>query len=493
MQKLCYALIVGPKHTKAVKTALESQAFLSKAVKIAQCQDGRMLIPLVIEASHEADCSTSVCLRERLEVEHGLNLSILTHDQYEVTTFIESCHAEDMILNPLQHALLDSVESLPSSNPAKVFFETNKHELEQHVPKSYVVYHLLLLLPVNFPGHSLWVQFLEALHFDAGDEHNFFSNVACRMQVNHLAKNEPIAAKTLDSSETVVENSIRSPSNIQPLFGDFEPQWPPFPVHIPSEQDFEKAFWASTCQNGITQIWAPRYTMFSGGNVTEKARILDLPNVKCAVRQGRSDGRGCTAVDLYSGIGYFAFSYAKAGVSKVLCWDLNPWSIEGLKRGAGANKWSFCQVVDVTKPKKPMEDSITSFASAARKGDKFILFCETNELARNRIVPVRDQLPPIRHVNCGMLPTAGEAWKTAIEIIDPQWGGWIHLHESLYAKDASSHAAPYVRMFQDHFNSLVMPGVTPLQIKLEGIFRVKSMGPRLWHHVFDFWIPSRHS
>lgn len=487
-----YALIVVAEQTKAVKTALESQSLLNKTIKITRREDGRMLLPLTIEAFHATDYSTCIPSRENLDTEHELKLSTLIDDDYDVIIVTGPCPGADTICNPLQHALNDSIGSLPSSSPAKAFFTAHTQELKQDSPKLYIVYHHLLLLPVNFPGHSKWVQFLEALRSNPNDEHNFYSSIACRMQVTHIAKNEPIAAKTLDNAGTFSENLIRSPSNIQPLFGDFGAELPAFPEYIPSKQDFDEAFWVSTYQNGITQIWAPRYTMFSGGNVTEKARILDLPSVKSAVQQGRSDGRGCTAVDLFSGIGYFAFSYAKAGVSKVLCWDLNPWSIEGLKHGAEANKWSCYHLVDVTKPERTMEDIITTFTDAAGREDKFVLFCETNELARDRVKRVRDQIPPIRHVNCGMLPTTGEAWKTAIDIIDPDLGGWIHVHESLHAKDATSCAGPYIKLFQDHFNSFALDGTLPLQIKLENTFRVKSMGPRLWHHVFDFWIPARH-
>lgn len=35
--------------------------------------------------------------------------------------------------------------------------------------------------------------------------------------------------------------------------------------------------------------------------------------------------------DFYCGIGYFSLSYLRNG-AKVLCWELNPWSIEGFRR-----------------------------------------------------------------------------------------------------------------------------------------------------------------
>ncbi|KAL8675356.1 MAG: hypothetical protein Q9224_007471, partial [Gallowayella concinna] len=166
------------------------------------------------------------------------------------------------------------------------------------------------------------------------DPTELYRCIAEHLKVTHIAINEPIPPLQANEHE---ENISRAPINFTPLHGDFGPEICSSP---PTEEDFTKAFWVTAKQNGIFQTWAPRWTMFSRGNITEKARLITLPSVAQAVEQGKADGRRCAAVDLYAGIGYFAFSYLKAGVSKVLCWDINPWSIEGLRRGATANKWS---------------------------------------------------------------------------------------------------------------------------------------------------------
>ena len=62
------------------------------------------------------------------------------------------------------------------------------------------------------------------------------------------------------------------------------------------------------------QTWAPKHTMFSRGNIKEKARVLNLakqPTAGLEPGLENTDPEARTmAVDLYAGIGYFTFSYA---------------------------------------------------------------------------------------------------------------------------------------------------------------------------------------
>lgn len=83
----------------------------------------------------------------------------------------------------------------------------------------------------------------------------------------HVAENAPIAD----------ENDIlRLPSKILPLY--------PVPDTTCMNQsaDFDN-LWVQTTQNGIRQTWAPGHTMFSRGNIKEKARVLEF--AKAAVSQ----------------------------------------------------------------------------------------------------------------------------------------------------------------------------------------------------------------
>ena len=67
--------------------------------------------------------------------------------------------------------------------------------------------------------------------------------------------------------------------------------------------------------------------MFSSGNLTEKMRM------------GRLAQPSDVVLDLYAGIGYFALSFlVHAKVRLVYCCEMNPHSIESLRRNLALNK-----------------------------------------------------------------------------------------------------------------------------------------------------------
>jgi tRNA wybutosine-synthesizing protein 2 len=220
--------------------------------------------------------------------------------------------------------------------------------------------------------------------------------------------------------------------------------------------------------------------MFSRGNIVEKARLLALPvMIESVTRSGSESGAadgGCTAVDLYAGIGYFAFSYRKAGVEKVLCWELNPWSVEGLVRGAGMNGWSAVRMGVATDANDM--DMGTETAEA-----DFLIFQESNELASGRIEQLRATIPPIQHVNCGLLPSSRGSWRTAVRAVDRVLGGWVHLHENLAVVEIGRKAKEIVqeiwRLAEKEGRGIV---------RFEHVERVKTYAPGVMHCVLDIWI-----
>lgn len=187
----------------------------------------------------------------------------------------------------------------------------------------------------------------------------------------------------------------------------------------PTQEDFDNAAWISTKQNGMTQYWAPRYTAAPHNNTPNSARLWYTSSLKTtAIAQ--STRKGCTAVDLSAGSGAVAFGYAAAGVQKVLCWDANPWSIEGLRRGAVKNRW----------PVQVYHDQIRSRTVKVSSKTRVMAFVEDGDKASGRINCLRNSLPPVRHVNCGLLPTSRNLHATAAAILDPKLGGWIHIQET---------------------------------------------------------------
>ncbi|KAK5118176.1 hypothetical protein LTR85_008156 [Meristemomyces frigidus] len=345
----------------------------------------------------------------------------------------------------------------------------------QKINRSYAVYGSMILLPSTaydqLDRHRITAGAIDA------DLQRLYELIAQHLKITHIAVTRPIP---LQDDDKVTENVVRAPRNFTPLHGDFGPATCNDP---PTREDFDAAFWVTAKQNGIYQTWAPRWTMFSRGNISEKARLLSLPSVLSAVEEGAADARECAAVDLYAGIGYFTFSYLTAGASKLLCWDLNPWSIEGLMRGATANKWKAKRVADRE-----------TLDTAVREEARLLVFNEDNALAFERVQQARRSLPPIRHVNCGLLPTSRGSWRTAVDVLDAHMGGWIHVHENFGVSEIEAKAEEVRREIQrliDQRRRLVTveDERRPEPVAVEHINRLKSYAPGVMHCVIDIYIP----
>ena len=322
--------------------------------------------------------------------------------------------------NPVLKALQRGLQDLPSE--LLVSIGVTIDELVGAFPASYTIYSPMLLLPHNTFTSTQWTKFLSGTQ-NSPSITALWETVASAVGVSHIAVNAGIPLQTTSatsSQEEANENILRSPTNLTPVHGFFGPPPSRRTLSSPIAADFEAALWTVQIQNGISQTWAPLYTMFSRGNIREKARVLKLTSVSAAVQ----DAKGCTAVDLYAGIGYFAFSYRKAGVSKVLCWELNPWSIEGLCRGAHLNGWKTSI--------HSYGDDHEGMSNVSDESD-FLVFPQSNETALVALPRLKKSIniPPIRHVNCGFLPSSKLSWGTAVGMVDRELGGWIHAHENV--------------------------------------------------------------
>jgi tRNA wybutosine-synthesizing protein 2 len=363
--------------------------------------------------------------------------------------------------NLIQNAINDWLGSVAIPN-----IETNstwKADLLNSAPKRFTIYEPMALLPTGSFTTSLWSALLD--NVGQQDCQQLWSKILGQLStqakepLTHLAVNEGIPLhKAGDETD---ENVRRSPSGLRTLYGDFG--LANASAEKPSQEDFDKTLWVSTKQNGIFQTWAPRWTMFSRGNVKEKARLLDM---------GSKTLQGSWAVDLYAGIGYFVFSYARLGM-RVLCWEINPWSVEGLRRGAKANRWTvrIVQGDDLALPTKEVLNG----------EEQIIVFLESNEEAIRRIqfLQDRDVAQDIRHINCGFLPTSEPTWRDTWDISNPSSETWLHLHENVGANDTETRSQEIQRKFDDWGQG------TDRAAKVKHIEQVKTFAPGVWHCVFD--------
>lgn len=485
-----------PRHlVKQIKTALEASGKSHATAKIRPVaesdaafagQSGFLVPTAFLRGVETSDDDDEAC---RFLREHDCAdvVTIVTTSVAQISGPSSNSAFETAVRDWYGKVVVKQKKEEVVSDPTSAPFPRHVETLVRDLPKTYSIYGPLLLLPQHAFQTESWSRLLNSLTLEETDW--LFQAVCECLNVSHVATNAPIPllnSSSDDGDKTVKDESniLRSPTNLHPLHGDFGS------ICIkdrPTVQDFEEAFWASTKQNGITQFWAPRYTMFSRGNITEKARVLNMPSVKAAITQASE--AGCSAVDLYAGIGYFTFSYAAAGVRKVLCWDLNPWSIEGLRRGALKNKWAVQVFYGERTP--PDGEGVEVHANT-----RLVAFVESNEKALARIQAMRDSLPPIRHVNLGLLPTSRGSYATAAAALDPRLGGWVHVHENFGVHEITSKAQEVMREFEKLIQNLDMKRGFVTEAKgtartpaVEHIQRVKSYAPGVFHCVVDVFVP----
>ncbi|KAL2362196.1 hypothetical protein RJZ56_004890 [Blastomyces dermatitidis] len=435
------------------------------------------------------------------------------------------------ISNPLQTGILTYLKN--HRHQLNIHTSPNLVSLSIPLPKRFTIYPPLLLLPSNtFSSPPEWAALYSTLSNIQRQE--LYACIAASFAskgITHIAMNAPIAPTMTTTATPSVENRIRSPSGLVPLYGDFgagsndddEDVWGECEdaeekEAYPTEAALQSALWVRAVQNrGIVQIWAPLHSMFSRGNVVEKARILGIESQFAGLDdddddddgQGEVEGKrllgqrvgDIAVVDMYAGIGYFVFSYLKRGVGRVWGWEINGWSIEGLCRGCKDNGWGV-KVVKVDKQTGEIEGGIDGLVRELREEDRMVVFHGDNKFAADVLRALKEALQQrkmwkrIRHVNLGLLPTSKPAWDGAVRVLDMEAGGWIHVHENVDVKD--------IRMMEEdiviEINSLLRSSRGSGQLssfshssipaaKCIHVERVKTYAPGVMHCVFDVYIP----
>ncbi|KAL1838298.1 hypothetical protein VTJ49DRAFT_2838 [Mycothermus thermophilus] len=429
--------------------------------------------------------------------------------------------------------------------------DTIKHLLLSRAPRRWVVYEPMVLLPTGSFSAAPWPSLLAQVSQEQRDVlwTSILANLspgvnASVNQLTHLAVNEGIPAsvpaggddgdggsknggaegreKKHDQVER--ENYVRSPTNLKPLYGVFfTAQPPPSADTVPTAADFDTHLWVSTRQNSLVQTWCPLHTMFSRGNIKEKARLLafhdhqhhNLTNNNRKTRQDTTGAGAATprpkpsplhgkwAIDLYAGIGYFTFSYARLGL-RVLCWEVNPWSVEGLRRGASANGFGVRVVMPPPPDRdKEEEEDLGLGLDVSTMTEQIIVFLEDNRAAARRVRALRAKASgggeklEVVHVNCGLLPTSRPVWRDAWEMVlvrggednkreEKEEGGeeeraWLHLHENVAQEEIEDRKAEVQRLVDEWGQE----DGKRKRGKVEHVELVKTYAPGVWHCVFD--------
>jgi tRNA wybutosine-synthesizing protein 2 len=412
--------------------------------------------------------------------------------------------------NPLQRAFRSFLNEYISDEDATKESSIDFNALISSVPKRYTLYTPLLLLPPNaFSGTPKWTAF--TFQLSAKDLELLYKSIVTAFEpqgITHIALNSPISAMTLQGTS----NMTRSPTGLTPLYGDFGPRTllsrGNDPSSQPSEADFSAAFWAHTTQNGgVFQTWAPLWTMFSRGNISEKARILgdgtfeglEGPDGLLGQKLGE-----VAVVDMYVGIGYFALSYLRRGVGRVFGWEVNGWSVEGLRRGCEKNGWGVrvLSVDDAALVKDESgrigDEALEGLIEELEKDGKvrMIVFRGENRWAASTMAKIEEISATttrfdkkssglnVRHVNLGLLPSSRLSWEDAIDMLDEQRGGWVHVHENVDIREVEQKRDFIVQLFRARLRG----GKTAF---CSHIKQVKTYAPGVMHCVFDIRIEAR--
>ena len=456
-------LVVPKQHVKTVKMALERAGKLDKSAKIvpetavdeqSSAGEPSMRITTTIPSNEDESQDTDSEEDFKTKVVEDLRLTPQSSDISLSTSTLSTNTITPHQKNPLHTALQTALSSLPAHILSSLHLTPKS--LLTSFPNNYSIYPPLLLLPHNTLTSPPWHTFLHTYPHTHPLSQSLWSHLASATHTSHIAVNAPILPRT---TPTGAANILRSPLNLTPLYGNFGPAVSP---NNPTHSDFATALWATSTQNGLHQTWAPLHTMFSRGNMREKTRVLKLPDI--ASNQ--------TVVDMYAGIGYFAFSYKKAGAGKVVCFEMNGWSVEGLRRGVERNGWSYRIF---TGDEVPRESEVLD------ADVDFLIFQTSNAHALRILTRLRKSVPPIRHINLGLLPDARSAWRDAAHLLDAREGGCVRVHENVGAGEIGERK----REVEGAFRGYLDGSVRRVRVKVEHVERVKMYAPGVVHCVFD--------
>ncbi|KAK7208600.1 tRNA wybutosine-synthesizing protein [Myxozyma melibiosi] len=423
---------------KTCKTALERAGLFDKARGIERTGDGFLIFTSNTVENDDGDHEAGLAdLLSNLDFSVEVVTTESTKQSKDLTT-------DSSLKTAVRKVLLDLQKTEPQLTA----------EIVDGAPNRYYIYgQLLLISSGDFESIPAWQSLAAA---DASFPETFYSKLCANLKISHIALNAPISGDT--------ENVMRKPTSLVCLHGEFGDEISDATISSPQPTHFASEFWATTRQNGITQIWAPRYTMFSRGNIKEKARVLKFADVS-----------GKTIVDLYAGIGYFTFSYVHAGARRVLCWEINPWSVEGLLRGARANKWSV-QLV------RHDEEWVIDPSSTSR----IVVFLESNEYAATRLETAAARYGyshELTHVNMGLLPSSEQSWRTAVTLGVASTSPSTVLH--VHANVADEQIPTWQEQTRKALEGLVLE---KLSVESEEVARIKSFAPGVMHVCGDFRI-----
>lgn len=219
--------------------------------------------------------------------------------------------------------------------------------------------------------------------------------------------------------------------------------------YTPQSTGPESAGWITVTEHKISQSFDLTRVMFSRGNVTEKKRfgLLVQPDEY--------------VLDMYAGIGYYTLPALIHGRARhVTACEWNPNAVFALRHNLKANK------VDGSATVLEGDCRLTLRALMANQtGDKFHYF---------------------DRISLGLLPSSEGGWPIAIECLNRENGGWLHVHGNVATTEREQWAhwlcRSLVRISKKNEHSIHWHAVC------RHVERVKSFAPKVDHYVADVFV-----
>ena len=215
---------------------------------------------------------------------------------------------------------------------------------------------------------------------------------------------------------------------------------------IPSETGPGAPGWITVTEHGIRQSLDVTRVMFSRGNVTEKIRF------------GKLVQEGDVVLDMYTGIGYYtlpALIHGKA--ARVYCCEWNPDAVAALKYN--------------------LRDNGVDGRATVLEGDSRV----TTKQAE--IIDCVDR------ISLGLLPSCEGGWKTAVQALRRNRGGWMHIHGNVPSAEKKIWSLWIGhRLAEIARDDIGYDGWVAICCNVE---KVKSFAPKVDHYVADVWVGPR--
>jgi tRNA(Phe) wybutosine-synthesizing methylase Tyw3 len=241
------------------------------------------------------------------------------------------------------------------------------------------------------------------------------------------------------------------------------PTYPPLPASL--SLDFASGGWVRVRENGITYAFDIRRTMFSSGNVSEKARFAAF------------DARGETVVDLFAGIGYWTLPLLlHAGARVVHAADWNPDAVACLRINLRLNG-----VEEVGEGEGEGEGAGNPPSSSSSRPRCRVWPGDNSSLAdpRKGLVGTADR------VLLGLIPSSEAAWPVAVRLLKPAAGGRLHVHANVGEEGLGAWTAALPTKLLGLGREAGAAWAADGKCRVEHVERVKSYAPRVWHVVAD--------